>query len=93
MENNLSAKCNEPVNLLVTIDNNYIEPLTVMMNAYSEAHIGVDTHLFIAHSSLTECDFKRIRNGIKSAEITIHNVHITAQWFKGTPVIDRLPEE
>lgn len=83
----------EPLNMLVTIDKKYVEPLIVMMNAYGELHSGTATRLFVAHSSLDEADVARIRDGIRYDNIEVINIPVTESWFKDTPVIERLPEE
>ena len=83
----------EPVNLLVTIDNRYVEPLLVMLDSYAAQHEGVDTRLFIAHSSLTAESLTRIRTAVDAVGIQFHDIRIEERWFKDTPVLERLPEE
>ena len=40
----------ESVNLLVTIDKNYLQPLCVMLKSYEQTHAGVKTNVYVAHS-------------------------------------------
>lgn len=81
------------INLLVTIDRNYIGPLSVMLKSYIETNHGVTTDLYIAHSSLEEDEFEQIKAIAKFGEVRIHNMKITEHWFSKTPVLERLPEE
>lgn len=81
------------INLLVTIDRNYIGPLSVMLKSYIETNHGVTTDLYIAHSSLGEDEFEYINGIAKSGEVRVHNMKITDHWFSKTPVLERLPEE
>lgn len=83
----------KPLNMLVTIDKNYIEPLIVMMNAYGSLHPHTATRLFVAHSSLDDEDILRIKKGIRYDTVEVLDTPITEGWFKNTPVIERLPEE
>ena len=81
------------INLLVTIDRNYIGPLSVMLKSYIETNSGVTTNLYIAHSSLGEDEFTCIDEIAKSGDVRVHNMKITERWFSKIPVLERLPEE
>ncbi len=93
MSNVNSAQLNKDINLLVTIDKKYVEPLCVMLTSYGERHKGIPTNLYIAHSSLGEEELMRIEELAGRYGITVHSVFITEHWFENTPVLDRLPEE
>lgn len=88
-----SAQITEPINILVTIDKNYIPPLSVMLNSYGDVHKDTETHLYIAYSSLTEDDICFLRQVAEHNGIILHDIRIKEQWFAGTPVLERLPEE
>ena len=81
------------INLLVTIDRNYIGPLSVMLKSYIETNHGVTTDLYIAHSSLEEDELDRIGEIAKSGDVRVHDMKITERWFSEIPVLERLPEE
>ena len=81
------------INLLVTVDSKYVEPLTVMLRSYIEHNADTETALYIAHSSLGEDDFKRIKAVTDNGNVTVHNVKIEERWFSEVPVLERLPEE
>ncbi len=93
MSNNNSAQLNNGINLLVTIDKKYVEPLCVMLTSYGECHKGIPTDLYIAHSSLDEETLAHIRAQADRYGINVRSVVITEHWFENTPVLDRLPEE
>lgn len=84
---------NEHVNLLVTIDRKYIEPLVVMLQSYHSAHRHVKTDVYIAHSSLDENDFVYIRERMDDTDICIHNIEIREHYFSVIPILERIPEE
>lgn len=81
------------INLLVTIDRNYIGPLSVMLKSYIETNHGITTDLYIAHSSLGEDEFRHIGEIAKSDDVRVHDMKITERWFSDIPVLERLPEE
>lgn len=87
------SKDKNHINLLVTIDRNYIGPLSVMLKSYIETNSGVTTDLYIAHSSLSEDEFVDIDKIARSGDIRVHNMKITERWFSKIPVLERLPEE
>ncbi len=81
------------INLLATIDKNYITPLSVMLRSYAEANADVETDLYVVHSALEEEDFRFLKDYVSFGSITIHDIHVTEKWFSDTPVLERLPEE
>lgn len=93
MKNRTQLYGESQVNLLVTIDKRYVEPLLTMLDSYGTQHQGVATCLFIAHSSLGTRELDRIYEKASQYGIQLHPIHITEHWFKDTPVLERLPEE
>ncbi len=83
----------EPLNLLVTIDKNYLNPLCVMLRSYEQTHKGIRTNVFVVHSSLTENDFSVIKDCVNEESIVIHNVKIQEKHFDEIPVLERLGAE
>ncbi|MBR6618961.1 MAG: VTT domain-containing protein [Clostridia bacterium] len=93
MADKFDFQLNSNINLLVTIDKKYVEPLCVMLASYGETHKGISTNLFIAHSSLGEAELGRIKALADGYGIAVHSIVITEHWFENTPVLARLPEE
>ena len=89
--NNINQK--EPVNLLVTIDRKYLKPLIHMLDSYKKTHAGIETHVYVVHSVLSEQEIDSISISLNEPTIHVHGICITEQWFKETPVLERLPEE
>ncbi len=87
------SKDKNHINLLVTIDKNYIAPLLVMLKSYIETNHGITTDLYIAHSSLREDEFIDIDKIAKNGDIRVHNMKITERCFSEIPILERLPEE
>lgn len=83
----------EYVNILVTIDKKYLRPLANMLDSYKQVHQNVETHVYIAHSSLEGQDIYFLKRNLDSTNITIHSIKIEEKWFQDTPVLERLPEE
>lgn len=88
-----TTQITEPVNLLVTIDKNYLSPLKEMLTSYALTHKGIKTTVYVVHSALKEEDFSWLNECVQGTEIYIQGIKITESWFRGTPVLERLPEE
>ncbi len=84
---------NDQINLLVTIDRNYLFPLKTMLSSYAETHKDIKTDVFVVHSALTTEDFQYLEQVVFDTDIQIHNIKITDRYFSDTPVLERLPEE
>lgn len=84
---------NNQINLLVTIDRNYLFPLKMMLGSYTEMHKDIKTDVFVVHSALTAEDFSSLKQVVANTGIQIHNIKITERYFSDTPVLERLPEE
>ncbi len=81
------------VNLLVTLDRNYLNPLIVMLKSYCAVHPDCTTALYVVHSSLEEADFEQLERAVSSGKVHIHSIPITQRYFKNIPVLERIPEE
>lgn len=81
------------MNILVTLDKNYIPPLRVLL--YSMVRSDPQTHymVYVAHSSLTDEDFAEIRRGIPEEKCTICSVPVDADVMGDAPVLRRLSKE
>ena len=81
------------MNVLVTIDNRYVEPLATMLRSFMDTNGDTVTDLYIAHSSVTDESLRYLDGIVEGSNVTIHSVRITERWFTGIPVLERLPEE
>lgn len=81
------------INLLITVDKNYLQPLANMLDSYKRVHQNIITNVFVAHSVLDEQDILFLEEKVSCAEIHIHSIKINEKWFRDTPVLERLPEE
>ena len=81
------------MNILVTIDNRYVEPLAMMLRSYIETNNDSETDLYIAHSSITDENLQYIDSIVEGTNVRVHSLRITEKWFSKTPVLERLPDE
>ena len=81
------------MNILVTLDSNYIFPLTVLVKSLMITNPQNEFDLYVAHSSLTEEDFDRIKSAADLSRTRVHSVFISAEVFENAPVLKRITKE
>lgn len=80
------------MNLLVTLNSNYIYPLCVLLRSVKATNQTTKFDIYIAHSSLTENDFKEIDANINE-NMTIHSIVVDENVFNGAPILSRISKE
>lgn len=78
--NNLSK-----INLLVTIDENYLSALSTMLSTYTLHHRNTETDVYVMHSSLSEADFDFLQGSVPDEFIKIKSIKITDRYFGDIP--------
>ncbi|MGI6745152.1 MAG: General stress protein A [Firmicutes bacterium ADurb.Bin300] len=85
--------CNKTINILVTLDSNYVGPLTVMLFSLLRSNPFEKFDVYVAHSSLKEADFIRIRSVADSSKCNIIPLHIDEKLLCNAPVLKRITKE
>lgn len=80
----------EIIELLVSIDKNYIEPLTVMLYSYIKNN-NFKTNVYIMNKDLTKKDIDYISKKINNKLLNIISIKINDDNFKNAPVTKRFP--
>lgn len=78
------------MNILVTIDKNYLYPLTVLLKSIRASNPNTDFDIYVAHASLETGDFELLNTCIDKNRMKIHSVPIHDFLFDGAPTIKRL---
>ena len=81
------------MNILVTLDSNYIQPLTVLLKSIMITNINNYFDIYVAHSSLSEEDFEKIQNATDTTRTKIHSVTIPSHLLEKAPVQKRMSKE
>ena len=80
------------INLLVTIDDNYLLPLITMLKSYSKVHKKIKTDVYLVHSKLEEKDIDDLIDKIDNKNINIHSIK-TNYYFATIPSLERFQSE
>ena len=81
------------MNLLITLNSNYIFPLCVMLHSLALSNASNHFDIYVVYSSLTEDDFKMMERALGSADAVIHRVTVDEKIFDSAPVLSRISKE
>ena len=75
------------MNILVTLDRNYLTPLRVMLTSLLMNHAGEPVHLYLAADGLTEEDVLSLERLCALHGAFIHPLNIRDDWFDRAPTV------
>ena len=81
------------INILVTLNSNYIDPLTIMLRSLMDSNTFEHFSLYVAHSSLTAEDFTKINANVDRSRTKVYSVTVPAQLLNDAPVLKRISKE
>ncbi|MDO5602574.1 MAG: glycosyltransferase, partial [Oscillospiraceae bacterium] len=81
------------MNILVTVDANYLHPLTVMLYSLSCQHPGTEIHVYLAHSSLSSKELAQLRKTVETENLTLFPIRLSDEQLENAPVTRRYPRE
>ena len=79
--------------LLVTVDKNYIQPLQVMLTSLYMNNPGEDVELYLLHSKLQEKELEPLEKQCGRLGYKFFPVKIEDSWFSQAPVTKQYPRE
>ena len=79
--------------LLVTVDKNYIPPLQVMLTSLHMNNPGEDVELYLLHSRLQEKELEPLEKQCGRLGYKFFPVKIEDSWFSQAPVTKQYPRE
>ncbi len=81
------------MNILVALNSNYVRQLTVMLHSMMLSNPDEYFDIFVAHSSLTQHDFRRISDSTDRKRCVIHPVKVQSKILDDAPVLKRISKE
>lgn len=86
-------KGNSEMNIMISIDSNYILPAKVMLKSLSE-NIKEKLNVYLLYSKLSGSHIEEVSKFCtEKCKAILHPVYVQEQLFKGMPVNDRFPIE
>lgn len=77
----------------MTLDSGYLGPLCVMLHSLCESNPTAEFRIFVAHTSLEEDHFDKIRASVCPDRCRIEDVHVPQDKFPDLPYSKRWPQE
>ena len=77
------------MNILVTLDANYLEPLCHLLRSLQKTHPNRELHVYVAHASLTAEHFQKIQDAV-GAQNKVFNICVSKDMLKDAPVLKRI---
>lgn len=83
----------ETIKILVTLDENYLPPLRVMLTSLVVNNPGEKIELWLLHRSIRLFEINRLQKYCSNLEVTFHDLRANDYLMGKTPVNKRYPQE
>lgn len=87
------ANLTDEINLLVTLNSGYVEPLKTMLYSVHVNNPDEHIHLWLLHASLTATEVAAIQQLTTAFGWTLSNEKVATDFAAGVPLIKRYPRE
>lgn len=81
------------MNILVSLDKGYINPLAVMLKSLVMADEVNSFDVYVMNSSLDTADFEYVNSRVGCSRAVLHDIKVDGGMLEGAPVTDRYPKE
>lgn len=81
------------MNILVTLNSNYVKHLVVMLTSLIRSNPGVHFTVYVAHTSMTKQDFTRIGDSVDTSCCAIQEINVVEEMLSEAPITSRYPKE
>ena len=81
------------MNIVVTLNANYLRPLCVMLRSLLDAHPHKALHIYVVHSSLTQEHFDFVKNTLNAPLLHLHDVRVPEDFLSDAPVTFHFSKE
>lgn len=77
------------MNILVTLDSNYVQPLITMLDSLIRTNRNVTFDVYVAYAHLTQEDFEQIEKAIEGSGSRIIAIRVPDELFQDAPMLKR----
>ena len=81
------------MDILVTVDRNYLHPLAVMLKSLAIHHRSIPVRVFVLHRTLLSRDFDGLRRAVDEPGLELVDIKAGESPLSGAPTTDRYPLE
>ncbi|MFC6345786.1 glycosyltransferase family 8 protein [Vagococcus carniphilus] len=84
---------NNEMHILVTVDENYLKPLEVMLYSMYQHHQKHKVVVWLIHEKITEKQLAPLRKLLGKFKWDLEAIKIEDDFFEGAPTVERYPKE
>lgn len=81
------------MNILVTLNSDYITPLCVMLRSMVQSNPRTAFAIFVANTDLTDADFAAVGKAVEGSESRVFSVRVPEALFRDAPILKRTAKE
>lgn len=81
------------MNILITLDNRYIEPARVMLSSLLRKNKNIPIDIYVLHSCLTQDSIAALQSVLDPAHCRLCPVYVNDEMLSFAPTTDRYPHE
>ena len=85
--NNQNKNGNEGINILVTLNSNYLKPLRVMLFSLFKNNKGEDITIYVVHTSLKEAEIAALDKFVAALGGRLESIRVPEDFFGDAPVL------
>lgn len=78
------------MNILVTLDSNYVAPLCTMLSSLIRTNPRTAFDVYVAYAHLTDADFQKIGKAVNGSGSRIIGIRVPDSLFEKAPVLKRI---
>lgn len=78
------------MNILVTLDSNYVAPLCTMLTSLIRSNPRTVFDVYVAYAQLTDADFEKIGKAVEGSGSRIIGIRVPNSLFEKAPVLKRI---
>jgi len=79
-----------PIHILVTLDENYLPPLRVMLTSVFVNNPGEKMEVWMLHRSILEIEINNLREFCENCGATLHPIRVDDSLFSSAPAKPKL---
>lgn len=81
------------MNILVTLDSNYLKPLRIMLQSLFMNNTCEKFHIYVIHANLEEDDLEDLKRFIELYGSKLHVIHVDDNFFGDAPLVFHYTKE
>ena len=84
---------NDEINILVTFDQNYVNPFLVMFKSMVSNHPQEIFHVWLLHSAILGPKLQMLKDYCKFHQVELTPIQVDRTFFKNAPISKQYPQE